>query len=90
MKHYLTSWNSDTDIQTFEVFDSELIKKAIIEWLTANPIDTLEHSKDLTPEEKKKYVGRNILDFYAVNPKSNKVSKIITKGEKEYYLSLEY
>ena len=67
--HYLFSQDEGMMIATFEKFDKELIRKEIVNHLTKNPKDVLEHCRD--------------------NPRNNKPSKVYTKGNKEYFLSLK-
>ena len=88
LKHMLFSQNEDRVIQYFDKFDREDIKKAIVVHLTKNPTDTLEHCKEPNKKDIKRFYGNEILDFYAVNPNNKKVSKIITKGNKTFYLKL--
>lgn len=83
--HYLLSENTENKIAVFNSFDSNEIKNKIVEHLTSNPSDTLELCK---VSNDKKYVGDDIIDFFAVNPKNQKVSKIITRGTKEYFKEL--
>jgi hypothetical protein len=76
-------------IATFDKFDREVIKNEIINHLRVCPLDTVEHCKDYTKHELKRFVGYNIINFYRVNPKNKKVSLIVTRGNKEYYRSIE-
>ena len=89
MKHHLFSQDNDMLIATFDKFDREVIKNEIIDHLRNNPTDTIEHCKDYTKHELKRFYGYNILNFYKVNPNNNKVSLIVTKGNKEYYRNIE-
>jgi hypothetical protein len=87
--HYLHSDDTEELIESFETFDKLGIKKAIVAHLKENPEDQIEFSKDFSPEDQKKYVGRNILDFYA--NKSGHPCKLIfkgTRGEKTFYKKL--
>ncbi len=88
LKHMLFSQNEDRFIQFFEKFDREVIKKAIVEHLSKNPTDTIEHCKEPNKKDLKRFYGDEILDFYTVNPNNKKISKIITKGDKTFYLKL--
>lgn len=73
-------------IQTFEVFDKELIKKSIIDHLTANPSDFLEHLKDMSTKDQKKFYGKTeIINFYELNPKTKVPSRIVIRNGKQYY-----
>lgn len=90
LQHSLFSHNEDMTIKWFDKFDREAIKKAIIEHLTANPTDTLEHCREYNKHEIKRFYGKEIINFYAVNPKNNKVSLIITRGYKDYFKALTY
>ena len=87
-KHLLFSWNNDNVIQWFDKFDSEAIKTAIVKHLTENPTDTLEHCKEFSKSELRRFAGYDILNFYAMN-KKNEPCKIITKGNKEYFYKLK-
>lgn len=89
LKHLLFSQEQDLIIQWFHSFDKEAIKQAIVSHLTDNPTDVLEHCREFSPVDIRKYAGHNILGFYVVNPKNGNISKIITKGNKEYYLKLK-
>lgn len=88
MTHLLYSQDEEMPIKFFDKFDKAEIKKAIIEHLKSNPEDILEHCKDskTTP---RKYYGYDIINFYGVNPKTNKVSLIYLKYNRQYYKSLE-
>jgi len=88
--HLLFSQAQDQIIMSFDSFDKELIKKGIIEYLTKNPTDIVEHCREYSQRDLQKYAGYEILNFYTVNPKNNRVSLIITKGNKEFYKQLEY
>ena len=88
--HLLFSQDRDEIIMSFDSFDKELIKKGIIEYLTENPTDVVEHCREYSQRDLKKDAGYEILNFYTVNPKNNRVSLIITKGNKDFYKQLEY
>ena len=89
MAHYLFSQDQDMIVATFDKFDREQIKKEIIEYLKVCPLDTVEHCRDFTKTELKRFYGYQILNVYRVNPKNKKVSLIVTRGKKEYYRSIE-
>lgn len=76
-------------VEFFDKFDSQKIKKAIIKHIKSNPTDTIEHCKEYPKNSVNRYLGYEIIAFYEVNPKNNKVSKCILKGEKTYYKSIE-
>ena len=86
--YYLHSDNTENLIKSFETFDVLDIKMSILAHLEDNPTDTIEYSKDLSPEDAKKYVGKDIIDFYANNPKAGAPCKLILKGEKVFYKKL--
>ena len=88
MKHALVSQNSDLFIEWFDKFDAAAIKKAIIKHLKACPCDTVEHVKEYSEEDIKKYYGYEIINFYEVNPKNKLPSKVVIRGQKTYYLKL--
>lgn len=79
--YYLESDNLKKDILILEIFDAQLIKNKIIEHLKINNKDLLILSKDNGK-------SKEMIDFFEVNPKNDKISKIITKGNKTYYKSL--
>jgi hypothetical protein len=82
MKHLLFSQDKDMPIQWFDKFDAAEIKGAIIKHLTENPADVLEHCKEYSKEDIKKYYGHEILNFYKCNS-GGVPSKVILKGNKE-------
>lgn len=86
--HSLYSQNEERVIAWFTSFERETIKSTIIEHLTQNPTDTLEHCKEYSKNDIKKFYGNEIINFYSVNPKNNKPSLVITKGDKEYFKAL--
>ena len=88
MKHALVSQNSDLFIEWFDKFDAAAIKKAIIEHLQKCPCDTIEHVKEYSKEDIKKYYGYEIINFYEVNKKNGLPSLVITKGCKTFYRKL--
>lgn len=87
-QHSLYSQNEDMPVKWFDNFDKEVIKSAIIDWLTKNPKDVVEHCKEFSPKDIRVFSGNEILGFYGVNPKNGKPSRIITKGDKDYYKAL--
>jgi Mg/Co/Ni transporter MgtE len=87
--HSLFSQNEDRVIEFFEKYDKDVIKKAILNHLKLNPTDTVEHCKEYPKNSIKRHIGTEILNFYEVNPKSNKVSLVYSKGDKQYYRSIE-
>jgi hypothetical protein len=84
--YYLRSQTTDEKVfQTNPPINKDEVKEEIITHLANNPEDTLEWcviNKD------PKYVGDDILGFYEINKKSGKPSKVITKGNKEFYKPL--
>jgi hypothetical protein len=86
--HSVFSQDQDRFIAFFEKFNKAEIKTAIVDHLKAHPSDTLEHCKEYSEKEIKKYYGVEIINFYAVNPKSGQPSLVITKGDREYYKPL--
>jgi hypothetical protein len=88
LKHLLFSQNSETVIEWFEKFDRGAIKASILKHLSHNPTDVLEHCKEFSKSDLKKYAGYDILDFYKLNSKGE-VCKIITRGNKEYLLKIK-
>ena len=88
LKHYLYSQNEDKYISTYPELNRDVIKAAIVAHLTSNPTDCIEHQKEVFKTTSKRLVGNDILAFYEVNPKDNKVSRAITKGAKTVYIPL--
>ena len=52
--HLLFSQAQDQIIMSFDSFDKELIKKGIIEYLTENPTDVVEHCREYSKTDLKK------------------------------------
>jgi len=88
MRNYLLfSLEQDMPIKWFEKFDKEEIKTAIINHLTEHKTDQLEFCREFSAKDLKKYIGYEIIDFYQNN--NNKVCKVITKGNREFYKPLD-
>ena len=87
IRYYLESGNTEVTILSIPAFDKELIKLKIIHHLRQNPKDTIYYYKVCVDQSE--FVGDDILGIYEVNPKSGKISKLIFRGEKTYYRSLE-
>lgn len=90
MKYLIFSQDQETEqpIKWFENFDKEAIKEAIIDHLTANPTDCVEYCKEPPKSDLNRFCGYIIIDFYEVNPKTNEICRVITKGDKTYYKKL--
>lgn len=88
MKHSLFSQNEDRTIKWYDKFDADKIKKDIVQRLEEDPTDVIEHCKEYSKEDIKKYYGNEIINFYKVN-RVGKPSKVILKGDKEYYQPLD-
>lgn len=86
--YYLYSENLKDYFLTLEVFDEKTIKEAIINQLITDKTDMILQEKDYEGIKKKKYYGKKIIDIFEINPKSGEPSKVITKGAKNYYISL--
>ena len=89
LAHSLFSHNEDKTIAFFEKFNKEDIKQAIIKHLKDNPTDVIEHCKEYNKEDRKRFYRYEIINFYGVNPKSGEVSLIFTRGNKNYFRSIE-
>ena len=89
MAHYLFSMANETMIASFDKFNKESIKKAIIGHLQQFPNDCVEHCKDFSSGDIRKYYGHEILNFYKVNVMNSKISKVVTKGDRTLYVSIE-
>jgi hypothetical protein len=89
MEHSLFSQNEDMTIAFFAKYDRIAIKEAIVEHLKQNPTDVLEHCKSYNKTDIRRFYGNKILNFYSVNPKNQKVSLNITKGDKIYFKKIE-
>jgi hypothetical protein len=88
MAHYLFSQEQDMLVATFNNFDRTAIKNEIINHLMVCPNDTIEHCRDYSKRDLKRFAGYHILNFYRVNPKNKKASVIVTRNNKEYYRQL--
>lgn len=82
--YYIT--NDDYDkVYTSYVFNAKEIKEFIISYLSANKEETLYYYK---VNNDKKYTGDVLIDVFENNPNNGNPSKVITKGNKDYYVSL--
>lgn len=86
--YYLESETSEKRIVEFKVFNRIAILKAIVYYLQNNPTDTVYYYKECNSIDND-FVGDDLIDFYAINPKNGKPSKLIFKGDKTFYKSLE-
>ena len=86
--YLLFSQENDIVIQYFDCFDLVEIKKVIIDYLTKNPDDTVELCKVPSGNDIRKYYGYEILSYFSVNKKNGKISKLILKGDREYFSSI--
>lgn len=84
--YYLESEISGKRIVEFPIFNRIAIQKSIVYYLDNNPTDTVYYYKVSTDTD---YVGDNLIDFYAINPVNGKPSKLIFKGKRTLYKSLE-
>lgn len=89
MTHSLYSHDQDRTICFFEEFNPSIIKAEIILHLKEFPNDTVEHCKEFNKIDVRKYYGNEILNLYRVNPKNNKVSLVITRGDKISFKNIE-
>lgn len=87
--HLTFSQSKEEPIDLFMRFDKEQIKESIVEHLTKYPDDIVEHCRDYSKHDMKKYVGYEIINFYGINPNNGKISKIVTRGYKKYYITLK-
>jgi hypothetical protein len=88
MKHLLFSQNDDIIIDWFDKYDKKVILMTIVDFLTNNPTVVVEHCKEYSKNDLKRYSGYNIINLYGINPKTNKPSLIINKNGKKYYRTL--
>lgn len=86
MKYYLDGEKGT--FKTFDYFDRELIRSAILEHLKSNPDSIVEFSRGYDDEKDNKKYFPKVIDIYEVNPRSGKPSLIIQKGNKTFYKSL--
>jgi len=84
--YYLESEILEKRIMEFPVFTRIGIQKAIIYYLENNPTDTIHYYKDSIDTN---FVGDELIAFYAMNPKNGKPSKLIFKGDKTFYKTLD-
>ena len=83
LKHLLYSHNSDAPVVWFDKFNASDIKAAIVKHLTANTTDTIEHCKQYSNLDIKRFYGNEIINIYQYH--NGKVCKLIIKGNKEYF-----
>jgi hypothetical protein len=90
LTHSIFSQDLDQPIAYFTTYNKEDIRNEIKEHLTKYPTDTLEHCREYNKKSEpvKGQYGTEIINFYAVNPKNNKPSLIVTRNNKEYYKSI--
>lgn len=88
MKHSLFSQNQDMPVKWYDKFDKQAIKTDIIALLSNDPTDVIEHCKEFSKADQRKYVGQEILNFYEINPKSKQPSKIVIVGDRKLYKPL--
>lgn len=88
MTHALFSQETEEPIEWFDKFDRKGIKQAITKHLSQNPTDTIEHCKDYSKSDVKKYYGMEIINFYQCNSKGQPCL-VVTKGDKEYLRKLK-
>ena len=84
----LYSQLKDMPIAFFEKFDRVQIKQTIVKHLNENKADTLELCREYDKKNISKFYGTQILQIFEVNPKNNKPSICITRGNKMYYKTL--
>ena len=84
----LYSHEQDMPVKWFDKFDKVEIKNSIIQHLTDHPKDTIELCREYSKKDLKRYYGNEILQIFEVNPKNNKPSICITRGNKMYYKTL--
>jgi hypothetical protein len=89
MAHYLFSQNKDWMFDSFSSFNNSDIKKAVINHLRLYPNDVVEYCKDYRICDVQRSYGYEIINLYKINPKTNKVSLIVTRGNKKYFRSIE-
>jgi hypothetical protein len=85
--HSLYSQNLDMTVKFFDKFDKGEIKKSIIEHLTQYPNDVLEHCKEYSKNNIKKYYGMEVINFYQNH--NNNPCLVILRGDKKYYRKLD-
>lgn len=88
MEHFLFSDHAVGIMSYFEKYDKEAIRKAIKEHLFANPNAIIEHCKNYSKSDYKKFLGHEIINLYEMNPKNNLPSLIVTRGNKTYYKTI--
>lgn len=87
MKHCI---NDDENLNvTFEMFEPIKMTGLIINHLRLNKSAMVTHEKEFAPHLKRKYYGNEVVDIYENNSKTREPSKVITKGNKTFYKTLE-
>jgi len=89
MAHHLFSQDQGMLIASFEKFNKDDIKKSIKAHLTEYPNDVLELCKDCPKNNINRFMGYQIIDFYQVNPKNAKPSKVYVRGNAQCFISLK-
>ena len=84
----LYSQNQEMIVKWFDKFDKEEIKKEIVRHLQENKTDVLELCREYSKKDVKRYYGNEIISFYQNNPKTNEPSKVVLRGNKEYFKTL--
>lgn len=89
MRTYLLySQNQEMIVKWFDKFDKEEIKKEIVRHLQESKTDVLELCREYSKKDVKRYYGNEIISFYQNNPKTNEPSKVVLRGNKEYFKTL--
>ncbi len=79
MAHLIYSDIEGAPIQWFDTFDKQAIKDAIIKRLREHPADSLEHCKEYSKVDQRKYAGYEIINFYEMH--KGRPCKVTTTGK---------
>jgi hypothetical protein len=73
-------------VEWYDTFDKVKIKADIITHLSTDPSDTIEHCKEYSKQDAKRFYGYEIISFYEMH--NNVACKLVFKGDREYFKPL--
>ena len=73
-------------IEWYDTFDKAQIKVDIVKHLSADPSDTIEHCKEYSKQDTKRFYGYETISFYEMH--NNVACKLVFKGDREYFKPL--
>jgi hypothetical protein len=88
MQHLLYSHNQNMIVKYFAKYDKAEIKAAIINHLANDPTDTIEHCKEYSKKDIKRFYGSEIINIYEINPNNGQPSLCLQKSNKTFYKNI--